>query len=168
MAGAMEGRPDVGPGLVPGLPVTWRPRKGRVVPYAVAAVTLAVMAGIAVALPSHGLTAWHLVDRLEFFSFGLVVAAFLLWLARPRVSADDRGVTVVNLTRARRLDYAEIVKVNLRRGDSWVMLDLADGASLAAMGIQANDGERARRAARELAALVAARSQPTRPPRPNA
>lgn len=149
---------------VPELPVTWRPRKGRIVPYAVAALTLVVMGGIALALPAQGQTAWHLADRLEFFAFGVAVAVFLLWLARPRVSADEHGVTVVNLTRTRRLEYAEIIKVNLRRGDSWVMLDLADGEPLAAMGIQANDGERARRAARQLAVLVAVRSAPPHDP----
>ncbi|MGO4751310.1 PH domain-containing protein, partial [Streptomyces sp. 2MCAF27] len=42
----------------------------------------------------------------------------------------------VNLTTKRRLAWAEVLRVNLRSGDPWVYLDLSDGTSLAAMGIQ--------------------------------
>jgi hypothetical protein len=65
---------------------------------------------------------------------------------------------VVNLFRARTLEWAEVIQVNLRSGDPWVLLDLSDGDTLAAMGIQANDGQRAQRAAQELRRLVAAHS----------
>jgi hypothetical protein len=52
------------------------------------------------------------------------------------VTADASGVTVVNLTTRRRLEWAEVLGVNLRPGDPWVSLDLADGTTLPAMGIQ--------------------------------
>ncbi|NEE38770.1 PH domain-containing protein, partial [Streptomyces sp. SID7982] len=83
-----------------------------------------------------------MLERLnpgERASFVFVAALFfgvLALLSRPRVAADDTGVTVVNLTRTRRLAWEEILRVNLRSGDPWVFLDLSDGTSLPALGIQ--------------------------------
>lgn len=50
-------------------------------------------------------------------------------------------MTVVNLTRTRRLSWAEILRVNLRAGDPWVFLDLSDGTSMPALGIQPGIGK---------------------------
>lgn len=64
-------------------------------------------------------------------------------------------MTVVNITRTRRLAWAEIVRVNLRAGDPWVFLDLSDGTSMPALGIQPGIAkERAVTDARALRALV--------------
>ena len=60
----------------------------------------------------------------------------LVLLARPKVVADETGVTVVNIASSRRLAWAEILQVNLRPGDPWVFLNLSDGTSLPALGIQ--------------------------------
>lgn len=143
------------------LPVTWRPRRGRIVAYGMAAVIVAGMIVVATALPG-GSGGFRTVDRIGLVVFGLVAAWFLHVLARPRVSADETGVTVVNLFRRRRLEWAEIVEVNLREGDPWVYLDLADGSVLPVMGIQAADGEHGRAMARELRTLVRARTQTPR------
>jgi hypothetical protein len=83
-------------------------------------------------------------------------------LARPRVRADEDGVTVINVFRRRQLEWAEILEVTLREGDPWVYLDLTDGSVLAAMGLQAADGERGRAMARELRALVRSHTQTSR------
>ncbi|MEU1162569.1 PH domain-containing protein [Streptomyces sp. NPDC005921] len=53
-----------------------------------------------------------------------------------KVVADETGVTVVNIASRRRLEWAEILQVNLRPGDPWVFLNLSDGTSLPALGIQ--------------------------------
>lgn len=141
----------------PPLPITFRPRKGRIVPYALAAAVVVVSGFLALALP--GGTGWFgPADRLGVLGIGVVIAAGISVFARPRAVADERGVTVVNLIQSRRLDWAEIIEVNLNRGDPWVLLDLADGDTLAVMAIQANDGERAREAARRLRDLVATHS----------
>jgi tRNA nucleotidyltransferase/poly(A) polymerase len=56
---------------------------------------------------------------------------------------------------SKRLAWAEVVQVNLRSGDPWVSLDLADGTTLAVMGIQPGIArERAVADARALRALV--------------
>ncbi|MFD8546259.1 PH domain-containing protein [Streptomyces sp. NPDC059649] len=116
---------------LPSLPVTFRPTRTRVVLYAVGLAQLAALTAIALALPK--LTGG---ERISFIVTGLLVGAVLLLLARPKVVARQEGVTVVNLTTRRELAWAQIVRVNLRQGDPWVHLDLADGTSLPAMGIQ--------------------------------
>lgn len=83
----------------------------------------------------------------------------LAQLARVRVVADESGVTVVNIASRRRLDWAEIVQVNLRPGDPWVFLNLSDGTSLPALGIQPGiDKQQAIADARTLRTLAEARS----------
>jgi hypothetical protein len=142
---------------LPELPITYRPRWGRIVPYSLAVAVLAVCTVLALILPggSHG---FRLFDRLGVIGVGMLASAFLCVLARPRVVALPGGLRVVNLFRARTLEWAEVIEVNLRSGDPWVLLDLSDGDTLAAMGIQANDGLRAQRAAHELRRLVTAHS----------
>ncbi|MEV0187849.1 PH domain-containing protein [Kitasatospora purpeofusca] len=117
-------------------PVTWAPRRTRAVLLPVCAVLVVLFAVIAVALPAN----WQLNDRIMMALSGLLFASVGLMLARPRVSADAEGVTVVNFVRSRRLAWAEIVGVNFRQGDPWASLDLADGTSLAAVGIQPGVG----------------------------
>ncbi|MFD9128437.1 PH domain-containing protein [Kitasatospora sp. NPDC059571] len=133
------------------LPVTWSPRRNRYVLLPICVALVAVFTAVAFAMPPN----WQANDRIAMVSSGLLFAAVGLMLARPRVSADDEGVTVVNFVRSRRLAWAEIVRVNLRAGDPWVVLDLADGTSLAAVGIQPAAGrEQAISAARALRDLV--------------
>ncbi|WP_407554191.1 PH domain-containing protein [Streptomyces sp. Pv4-95] len=119
------------PDALPSLPVTFRPTRTRVVLYAVGIAQLAALAAIAVLLPklSGG-------ERTSFVLTGVLVLAVLLLLGRPKVVARQEGVTVVNLTTKRELAWPQILRVNLRVGDPWVHLDLADGTSLPAMGIQ--------------------------------
>ncbi|MFF7412852.1 PH domain-containing protein [Streptomyces lydicus] len=119
------------PAPLPDLPVTFRPTRTRVVLYTIGLAQLAALTAIALALPT--LTGG---ERISFIVTGLLVGAVLLLLSRPRVVARQEGVTVVNLTTKRELAWAQIVRVNLRQGDPWVHLDLADGSSLPAMGIQ--------------------------------
>lgn len=116
---------------LPSLPVTFRPTRTRVVLYAVGIAQLAALTVIALLLPKLGGG-----ERLSFVLTGLLVLAVLLLLGRPKVVARQEGVTVVNLTTRRELAWAQVVRVNLREGDPWVHLDLADGTSLPAMGIQ--------------------------------
>ncbi|MFE2722426.1 PH domain-containing protein [Kitasatospora sp. NPDC059327] len=118
-------------------PVTWAPRRTRAVLLPVCALLVVMFAAIAVALPAS----WQFNDRLMMVLSGVLFAGAGLMLARPRVIADAEGVTVVNFVRRRRLTWAEIVRVNFRQGDPWATLDLADGTSLAAVGIQSGLGK---------------------------
>ncbi|MCQ6556454.1 PH domain-containing protein [Streptomyces sp. C10-9-1] len=115
----------------PALPVTFRPTRTRIVLLTVGAAMSAVI--IAVTLLLDRLSA---AERTSFVFVALLFFGVLALLSRPKVVADETGVTVVNLTRTRRLAWAEILRVNLRPGDPWVFLDLSDGTSLPALGIQ--------------------------------
>ncbi len=142
----------------PALPHTWRPRKTRIFCYAIAAGLLIVLGVIAVILPGDGPRAWNLPSRIGVFAVGIPMAAFLHRHANVRIIADETGLEVINLFKRRRLVWGEVLAVRLRRGDPWAYLDLSDGETLAAMGIQASDGDAAPAAARQLARLVHAHS----------
>ncbi|MCZ4120388.1 PH domain-containing protein [Streptomyces sp. H39-S7] len=155
----MSGKP--GPSAAatpPALPVTFRPVRTRVALLAIGAGLLVVLTVVALMMPSDGAQPWGPGDRATMIITGVLIFALLAVLSRPKVVADDAGVTVVNLVVRRRLAWAEIVKINLRTGDPWAYLDLTDGTSLAAMGIQPGGGrDQAIRAARQLRALAEAR-----------
>jgi hypothetical protein len=94
-------------------------------------------------------------ERASFVFTALLFFGVLALLSRPKIVANEDGVTVVNLTRTRRLSWAEIVRVNLRVGDPWVFLDLSDGTSMPALGIQPGIAkQQAIRDARALRALA--------------
>ncbi|WP_329023424.1 MULTISPECIES: PH domain-containing protein [unclassified Streptomyces] len=139
--------PPPGP---PALPVTFRPTRTRVVLLTVGAAMFAVITVVAFTLEqlSGG-------ERVSFVFTALLFFGVLALLSRPKVVADEEGVTVVNLTRTRRLSWAQIVRVNLRVGDPWVFLDLSDGTSMPALGIQPGIAkQRAIQDARALRALA--------------
>ncbi len=134
--------------------VVFRPRVARAVVYACAAALSVVLVGIAVLLPSGGPHPWGLGSRIGVVLFAGAVAWFLHRLAAVRLVTDASGVEVVNVLTHRRLEWAEVVSVRLSRDDAWLMLDVSDGTSLAAMGVQRSEGELAQRQAREFARLV--------------
>ncbi|MFJ8719061.1 PH domain-containing protein [Streptomyces violaceus] len=139
---------------LPTLPVTFRPGSTRAVLLTAAVAILIVITGVAMLLKQLSPA-----ERLSFVLTALLLDAVLLLLARPKVVADESGVTVVNLTNKRRLEWAEILQVTLRPGDPWVFLNLSDGTSLPVLGIQPGIArQRAIADARALRALAEARS----------
>ncbi|WP_407840105.1 PH domain-containing protein [Streptomyces sp. DSM 116496] len=115
----------------PTLPVTFRPTRTRVVLLGVGAAMFLTITTIAVMLERL-----EPGERISFIFVAVLLSSVLVLLSRPKVVADEAGVTVVNLTTTRRLEWAQILRVNLRPGDAWVFLDLSDGTSLPALGIQ--------------------------------
>ncbi|WAZ20372.1 PH domain-containing protein [Streptomyces cinnabarinus] len=139
---------------LPALPVTFRPGRTRAVLLTAGVTIFVVITAVALLLEKLGPG-----ERLSFVLTGALMFGVLAMLARVKVVADDSGVTVVNIASRRRLDWAEILQVNLRPGDPWVFLDLSDGTSLPALGIQPGIAkERAIADARALRALVEART----------
>lgn len=138
----------------PELPVTFRPTRTRVVLLGVGSVMCAVIVAVTLLLDRLSTP-----ERLSFVFVALLFFGVLALLSRPKVVADEDGVSVVNLTRTRRLAWAEILRVNLRPGDPWVFLDLSDGTSMPVLGIQPGIARaQAVQHARALRALVEARS----------
>ncbi|MDX3313225.1 PH domain-containing protein [Streptomyces sp. NPDC054884] len=147
---------------LPALPVVFRPGRTRVVLLTAGVAIFVVISAVAMLLEQLGPG-----ERLSFILTGALVFWVLAQLARVRVIADDSGVTVVNIASTRRLAWAEILQVNLRPGDPWVFLNLSDGTSLPALGIQPGiDKQQAIRDARALRALAEAHAirDPETPP----
>ncbi|MEU5611067.1 PH domain-containing protein [Streptomyces sparsogenes] len=128
---ASDSAPAQPPAGLPALPVTFRPTRTRAVLLTTGVALVAVLTALGLLLErlSPG-------EKISFIFTGLLFFGVLALLSRPKVVADAEGVTVVNLTTKRRLAWAEVLRVNLRPGDPWVYLDLSDGTSLPAMGIQ--------------------------------
>ncbi|MER5788506.1 PH domain-containing protein [Streptomyces sp. NPDC001980] len=116
---------------LPALPVTFRPGLTRVILLTAGVAIFATISGVALLLEQLGPG-----EKLSFVVTGALIFWVLAQLARVKVVADESGVTVVNIAGKRRLEWAEIVQVNLRPGDPWVFLNLSDGTSLPALGIQ--------------------------------
>ncbi|MEU9212507.1 PH domain-containing protein [Streptomyces sp. NPDC048415] len=139
---------------LPALPVTFRPTRTRAVLLTAGAAILVVITTVAMLLEQLSPA-----ERVSFIFTAALLFGVLLLLSRPKVVADERGVTVVNIASRRRLEWAEILRVNLRPGDPWVFLDLSDGTSLPVLGIQPGIAKRrAIEDARALRALAEARS----------
>ncbi|MEV7974448.1 PH domain-containing protein [Streptomyces sp. NPDC086519] len=116
---------------IPSLPVTFRPGHTRAILLTAGVAIFATISGVALLLEQLGPG-----EKLSFVVTGALIFWGLAQLARVKVVADESGVTVVNIAGKRRLEWAEILQVNLRPGDPWVFLDLSDGTSLPALGIQ--------------------------------
>ncbi|MCG7207979.1 MULTISPECIES: PH domain-containing protein [Streptomyces] len=115
----------------PTLPVTFRPGHTRVILLTAGVAIFVTISGVALLLEQLGPG-----EKLSFVVTGALIFWVLAQLARVKVVADESGVTVVNIAAKRHLQWAEILQVNLRPGDPWVFLDLSDGTSLPALGIQ--------------------------------
>ncbi|WP_181803812.1 PH domain-containing protein [Streptomyces shenzhenensis] len=139
---------------LPSLPVTFRPGHTRVILLTAGVAIFVTISGVALLLEQLGPG-----EKLSFVVTGALIFWVLAQLARVKVVADESGVTVVNIAGKRRLEWAEILRVNLRPGDPWVFLDLSDGTSLPALGIQPGIAkQRAIADAKALRALVEART----------
>jgi hypothetical protein len=139
------------------LPVTFRPVVTRAVLLVLAVAIVVVLTAVAVLMPHEGASPWSTAERATVVGTAVLIGAGLTLLSRPKAVADRDGLTVVNLTVRRRLAWAEVLRVNLGHGDAWVRLDLADGTTLAVMGIQPGIAPaRALRDARRLRELVEA------------
>jgi hypothetical protein len=113
----------------------FRPRRARVVVYVLAFAMLVTLIWIAFALPSGGEHAWGNESRAALVALAVCFCVPLHRLAAVRLVTDDKGVTVVNVVRRHRLEWAQIVGVRLSRDDPWLVLDLDDGEALQAMGV---------------------------------
>jgi hypothetical protein len=132
----------------------FRPRRGRVVAWAVVVATLVVFGAMAAFLPFAGYDGWTAWDSLGLAVFGLLVAAVVARFARISAVPGPDGVLVRNVLLSRHLAWDEVERVRFGGGDAWLWLELRDGDELAVMAIQRSDGEHARREASRLVTLL--------------
>ena len=142
------------------LTAPFRPRAARWVSGGLAVAIAAGTVLLLILLPRTGLSGYGLLDRLGFAVLGLAIVWFCWRQATVRAIVTADGLRVRNLMLSRTVEWAEIVSVRFGQGRPWVQLDLADGDTLAVMGIQRADGDFADAEARRLATLVASRSGP--------
>lgn len=143
------------------VPHTWRPLGARIAGAVAGAVLVVMAVFLWLGFDAETRDAITPFQRGTVAVLGLIGLGALFALIRSRVVAHRDRLTVVNGYRRRDFEWAEVIAVHLPPGAPWVTLDLADGNTVSAMGIQSSDGARARAAVRELRALV------DQPPRAN-
>ena len=83
------------------------------------------------------------------------------WRLMTGVSQWDVGVErQVQLKGPDAARLAQVLAVRMAPGNPWVVLDLADGTALSALGIQGSDGARAQRQVRALRSLIDTHAAP--------
>lgn len=141
--------------MVPALPHTWRPLGPRIAGWVAFGLLLVVFAFAWFGFDAETRAKFTDFQRGTLVAVGLLGFAALFALIRSRVVAEAGRLVVINGYRRHEFEWAEIVGVNLPPGAPWVTLDLANGTTTSAMGIQGSDGDRARDAVRQLRRLVA-------------
>jgi hypothetical protein len=134
------------------------PRRLRVICVLAATAIVAVMTVVAVLLKSSttGVVAFQTADQVAMVGLGLAMGAAVLWVARPRVDADARGIRVRNVVGNHELPWSVVRAVRFDRHSPWATLLLSNGDELAVLAVQAADGERAAVAVEGLRALLTA------------
>lgn len=82
-------------------------------------------------------------DQIAMAILGLVIAAFVLLFARPRLRIGPPGLAVRNLLSYRLIPWSEVVDVSFPAGSRWARIDLPDDEYVPVMAIQAVDKDRA-------------------------
>lgn len=102
-------------------------------------------------------------DQVAMIGLGVIVAAAVLLLTRPRLRVGPAGVSVRNLFGDRLIPWSQVVAVYVPAGKRWARVELPGDEYLAVMAIQVLDKQRAVDAMDRVRALVA-RYRPSREP----
>ncbi len=137
------------------VPRRFRPLGVRLAATLLGLALVAVTAVIWVSFPPEIRAQFTAFQEATVLVIGLALGICAHALSRSRLDADAAGLTVVNGYRTRRFEWSQVLAVTLRPGSPWAELDLSDGTTVAAMGIQGSDGARAARQVRQLRGLVA-------------
>ena len=151
---AASERPGGGPAPLPSLPHTWRPFGIRVAVIGFGLMLLVVCAAAWFGFDESVRDRFNLLQRLTLVVMGAGFAICGWALGRARVTAEMEALVVVNGFRTRQLEWEQVVAIHLPEGAPWATLDLTDGTTISAMGIQGSDGQRARDAVRQVRALI--------------
>jgi hypothetical protein len=135
---------------------TFRPVTGAWVARVTAVASVVVFAVVAVVgpVPLGSTPGALLLNRVAIALIGVAIAAFLWRYALIRAVPTPQGLTVVNLFSTRELEWTQILRVGFAGGAPWAVLELTDTEEVPVMALQRADGQRARREASRLAALI--------------
>jgi hypothetical protein len=136
------------------LPHTWRPLGVRLAGAFFGGLLLVVCAVAWFTFDAETRAKFTVFQRGTLVFFGLIAFAAGFALVRSRVVAEVDRLVVVNGYRKHTYEWAEVLAIHLPPGAPWAVLDLADGTSAPAMGIQSSDGGRARLAVQQVRSLL--------------
>lgn len=134
--------------------MTFRPLGVRIAVLVLGLLLLGVGAAIWFAFPQEVRDQFTTFQRLTVLAFVVAYAAAGYAMARSRVEARAEGLHVVNGYRSTTYTWEQVDGIALKAGGPWAVLELADGSTVPAMGIQGSDGARAVTQARQLRRLL--------------
>lgn len=97
---------------------------------------------------------FSLFQRVTLLAFFGAILWILYRMATVRVTAYDDELWVRNVFRSYRYGWTDVKALRFNAGDPWLQLFDAEGNRLGVLAVQASDGPRATRAAKELAAVA--------------
>ncbi|WP_020390975.1 PH domain-containing protein [Kribbella catacumbae] len=115
---------------------------------------VAVFGVIWVQLSAEARDTFTLFQRLTLLAFFGTVLYLLYRMATVRVTAYEDNLRVRNVFRTYQYAWDDVKALRFRAGDPWLQLFDAEGNRLGVLAVQASEGARASRAARELAAVA--------------
>lgn len=139
--------------------VNCRPRRLRLVAVCAAPVVVVLFTVLSFGLEGatgQGYGQFRAGDQLAMIGLGVLGAAGVLLLTRPRVRADAHGIRIRNLVRGYDLPWDVVRRVRFDRGAAWAGLELHDDETLPILALQVIDKDYALDGVRALRALHAA------------
>ncbi|GAA0927002.1 hypothetical protein GCM10009554_07570 [Kribbella koreensis] len=97
---------------------------------------------------------FSLFQQLTLLAFFGTVLYLLYRMATVRVTAYEDSLRVRNVFRTYRYSWQDVKALRFRSGDPWLQLFDTEGNRLGILAVQASEGARASRAAKELAAVA--------------
>jgi hypothetical protein len=115
---------------------------------------IAVFGVIWVRLSAESRDTFSWFQRLTLLAFFGAILWLLYRMATVRVTAYDDSLSIRNVFKSYQLQWTEVKALRFNAGDPWLQLFDAEGNRLGILAVQASEGARASRAAKELAAVA--------------
>lgn len=151
----------------PGWDLEVRPRRSRrtAVVVAVGLVVAFTAVGVFLRTEYTGVN-FRVADQLAMVGIGVLGAAAVLLLTRPRVRVGSRGVVVRNVLGDNEFEWRHIRGVSFPERKAWARLELVNDDYVPMLAIRSNDKEYAVDALERLRELGAKYTGSTGGPRP--
>ncbi|MGW1676286.1 PH domain-containing protein [Saccharopolyspora sp. NPDC002376] len=122
------------------------------IPIAVVLIVVFVIVGLLLGDTPTG-AYFSVSDQISMGLLGVLLAAGVMLLTRPRLRADADGLEVRNIIGTHRYSWPIVQAVTFPDGSAWARLELPEDEYVPIMAIQASDGEQAIKAMRDLREL---------------
>ncbi|GAB3293502.1 PH domain-containing protein [Parasphingorhabdus pacifica] len=131
--------------------VVVRPKKVRrvAIPIAITFVILFAVVGTLLRSTPTGVY-FRVSDQVSMVGLGVLLAAGVMLLTRPRLRADKAGLEIRNVLATQHYEWGMVEAVSFPDGSAWARLELPADEYVPIMAIQATDGPHAVRAMRDL------------------